>query len=50
VEQCLKEMRAALSAMSPEARVEILKLAQAMAKRHPAQPQSLLRLVSGTRR
>lgn len=36
--------------MNPEARAEMLKLAQAMAKRHPAQAQPLLRLVSGARR
>jgi hypothetical protein len=49
VEQYFQQMKEALRAMSPEARIEMLKLAQAMAVKHPAQAQPVLRLVGGTR-
>jgi hypothetical protein len=49
LEQYFKEMKEALRAMTPEARVEMLKLAKAMAQRYTAQAQPVLRLVGGTR-
>lgn len=49
MEEYFKQMKEALRAMSPEARAEMLKLAQALAVKHPAAVRPVLKLVGGSR-